>query len=406
MGVISSLLSTGRWVCKSVYYFINEQVNHYGGFNQAVLLPHPLPYLKYLLKFHKINKNHHHQGYTPLHVAAIFNFEQKKRIELLLNYGVNVNSQEKINFNSTPLHVLIANENTESAIFLMDAAKKKDIVINFNLLDINNCTILLLASKARQEKTALHILNQRIEGNTNIDIHMIDKKGMTALDYAIVLGLVKLTQKLMELGAQTNTLKPDLSNLSEFGGPVIRDMLHQMKIDPDRAANANLNEIHDKNKTLCVMATDDVNQSPRPHSLPIPSKKDPKTSELIHALQDPLGPLLDSSTLFGTPTYMSNEDKKCILEQYNGLSAQSLEDKCLENQQKIKKVFKEKYATSISFSSSTNFDESKHSKGDPSKETSQSLSYSYQNLKQKKRKEEKNSICRTINSSLTKNKIT
>lgn len=282
-----------------------------------------------MIKAQKVDINYSEDGVNPLHIAAIMPFDQEERIALLLTQE-NVNMQTEHDFNNTPLHLLIANENSFASKLLIGLANSKHIYINYKLQDANGRTPLLLAARLRQENIAL-VLVRQYERGEDIGLDMVDKNGYNAFDYAIVFGQVELAQKLFELGARPSKVTTS-QDVEDFGKDKLMMMLQEVEINGTRDERAAQNFIHDENHQSDLIMYIDFTPIP----IRIPSTKNEDNKQRIQRLDDL--PIIDSSAMVNQHemTLLPLARKKTFLYQYESFSGKSLVDACLEGQRTIK----------------------------------------------------------------------
>lgn len=214
----------------------NASLNHYGGYQEAILQDNSLEDLRYLLLTRKINPNYNRWGFNALSSIASSpstdTAEQEEKIRVLFQYRVNVNSQATELDDRTPLQIFIVNQNPQGAIFFIYHALQQKIPIDFEIKDRFGCTALLLATKTAQQDIATCILQQRSIYSKTVDIDAQDCEHRTALDYAFILGQGPLIELLLSHKAKTNVIK-DCTSLEKYHEHTIRKILLSVGLKPD-----------------------------------------------------------------------------------------------------------------------------------------------------------------------------
>lgn len=188
--------------------------------------------------------NSNSQGYNAFHCALNYGDKAQELFTLMFTHGTNPNSQHLMQYKNTPLHHYLVYERPDLVVQFINTAKVLNKEIDFNLVDIENKTVLILAAKLRQTKAALYIL----ENTDRININAQDKAGMTALHYACALGQLDLVKALITKGANLSLKNKkgqtplDCTNLSE---KEIKEIFTSVSIDPDRDEKAQFNDIRD-----------------------------------------------------------------------------------------------------------------------------------------------------------------
>jgi ankyrin repeat protein len=306
-----------------------------------------------LLEIRGVNPNYHKSGFNALHATALTpRVDVYKRFELLLSKGVNVNSQiqKKADFFNTPLHLLIANEQTEIAIYYIDKARALRRCIHFNARDSRGATPLVLASQLRLTKLALHLLQQITHGfAVNLDAQ--NQEGMTALHYACALGQMELIQQLLAYGADVgiaNKARELPRQTADYKESVVRKMLLAVEVEPDRDEKARLNLFYDKNfQTLIAMANykrvnlklvlvaeKKVAKGSFPLPIQIPAKKENQKAienMLDYELIDSTQAMLQKKIVAMPPS-----GKEFIRNQYRCFTGRSLISACLAGQAAVR----------------------------------------------------------------------
>src|SRR3990167_4199951 len=118
-----------------------------------------IPFLKKHLPFAvlkkiitKDNANDNFFGINAFHRAVLERTQQFERMELLFQYSIDVNSQNRHPedpYANTPLLLMIANEDTTGVGQFIELAKKYKQQIDFNIKDLEEKTALIFAAKLR-----------------------------------------------------------------------------------------------------------------------------------------------------------------------------------------------------------------------------------------------------------------
>lgn len=208
--------------------------------------------LQKLVNSNQYDINSNLNGSNALHASILFPaIIAKKRITLLLTHGINVNCIERHSrFYNTPLHAFIVNERVSDAIYLIDEAKRLNVILDLKARDFEGKTALILAAKMRKEQLALYILENSGE---NLDINSQDNSGMTAAHYACALSMPKLLEALIRkqanLSLQCNKKRKPIDCL-DLSDDEIRQILDSVFVNPNRDENAQRNEITDEYSQL------------------------------------------------------------------------------------------------------------------------------------------------------------
>jgi ankyrin repeat protein len=184
-----------------------------------------------------------------LNAAVCNTVEKKELMDFFIQAGCNVNYTQPDQFQNTPLHILIVNENKEDSIYFIESCKKNKVKLEYNTRDFEGKTTLILAAKCVAEDVAIKIAEEIQNSNQLKEtIDLQDKYGNSALHYACALGQTKLAKKLIELGADIDSLnndgkKPvDLCITNKDG---IATILNSVCIDPSRDETSLQNTVID-----------------------------------------------------------------------------------------------------------------------------------------------------------------
>ncbi|OGT68893.1 MAG: hypothetical protein A3I12_01080 [Gammaproteobacteria bacterium RIFCSPLOWO2_02_FULL_38_11] len=199
----------------------------------------------------KDNANDNFFGINAFHRAVLERTQQFERMELLFQYSIDVNSQNRHPedpYANTPLLLMIANEDTTGVGQFIELAKKYKQQIDFNIKDLEEKTALIFAAKLRN-MSLLNLLIQEKNVGTNININLADNEGNTALHYACAYGQTTMVDQLLKAGANPDTqnnkgrtpLDMTTTNAQELGA-----LFKSVTVDPKRDEMAMLNYMHDQ----------------------------------------------------------------------------------------------------------------------------------------------------------------
>jgi len=318
-------------------------INFVFGYTEQLFSPNLTPeQLDYLHTVRKVDLHTRRNGFNALHRVALsplivgkHNF-QREKLTYLLEQGVDPNAQTAADiYCNTPLHLMIANENTGAALFFIQECERLRIPLDFMRRDTFGCTPLLLASKLRQSEVALAILGKiSFLAGWNAQ----DNTGMTALHYAAVLGQRKLYLALLEAGADpsiTNNHGETASHVLEYSEAQISELLNRVEIHPDRDEKALRNNVLDQNLQTLLMV-----QSIEGKILCLPLRI-PSQKTNIAAVKQMLaqGCIIDTSTL-GLEKKLravSEAGKQFILDQCAAFTGTSILQACFREKKSLKK---------------------------------------------------------------------
>jgi hypothetical protein len=306
--------------------------------------------LEYLLRSRKVDPNYNEDGFNALHRVAILPLHAKKRTDLLLSMGTDVNMQADGEANNTPLHLFIATENSDMAMYLIDSAEALGARIDFTKCNANQCTVLLLAVKMRQTRLALYMLKKAAN---RLNVNAQDEGGMTALHYAAALGQPDLLKALIDRGAD-ESLKNNQEQLPkdvcDYSAEKIADILSSVGIQCERDENAVLNYVHDQNRQklyICLKGTHEL----KPLTISSTKKVVPRLKARLmdsHSADSRSSSpdqghdfFVDSSALFNgrKPVPISEAGIKYVIDQLNHFSGKTLLTACQKGQVKTREYF-------------------------------------------------------------------
>lgn len=187
------------------YPEFHQGFNDISGYQQKLLEPCDIHYLRFLILDCQVDVHYHRSGYNVFSCVASDSSnvtDQKKRFAFLLQCRANVNSLAQMHHHRTPLHLLIVNKNEEAALFLIDYTRKTGHSIAYHLQDFYGNTALLLAIKEEQAEVAAAILNEMEKFGSNIGLNVCDVHGKSALDNAFTMRVEKIIIKLIASGAE------------------------------------------------------------------------------------------------------------------------------------------------------------------------------------------------------------
>jgi ankyrin repeat protein len=284
--------------------------------------------LKKLLE-EKKDPNSNNNGFNALHQAG--NFPQsiiKIRIELLLKYDINLNSQDcNSTYKNTPLHTFLANENIEIVEYLIATAASYNRQIDYQIADSEGKTPLILATKMRHEGMASLILKEmqlQVKKGIKINIDHQDNNDMTALHYACILGEFNLVKALISMGANVNSInnkKKTPLDCVFTSDEEIKDILDSVSVDSSRDINATSNAFRDHNHQPIFLLFVEPAVSVRECKL-VNSKAN---SELLRAIVK--RGILNTDSLFNSKVEEATDEiKKYVLQQLDKLAGESILD--------------------------------------------------------------------------------
>lgn len=283
----------------------------------------------FLIKVAKSELNEQHDGYNFLHALAINHLYPELLKEALHQDTVNLKimgtlEPEGERFNNTPLHLIIVNEQHKNAEFLINSAKEKQIIIDYSVQDSQGKTTLILAAKMRATAMISFIIDNIPEEKRETVLNIQDEQGNTALHYAMLLGDVESSIKLLALGASR-----DLENINgctpiDLLGSTytasIENTLESVCIDPKRDEKALMNFI-----TTELLAAPFVIKHPRPDVHLISAYKSDNTRQEIDALVKMfvIHPLRGMEGRRET-MFMTQDEKQDFVKHYNTFTGKSV----------------------------------------------------------------------------------
>lgn len=264
------------------------------------------------------NINIDERGYTALH-AAVVSLNRCENVKILMQLGANPNFLEQIYGYGTPLHFAIANEYFDIAINLITLAGKK---IDYSLQDKEGKTALIIATKVM----SLEVVKKILSENKSC-VNIADTQGRTALHLACVLGQHAIALELINAGADINARDKESNTPIHYASTNSTDtknILKSIYIDPDRDKAAKKNAIFDtdgrpfsfsniflasKGFKITHFTADDTDKNIHGEILACIENK----SELLKLL-----PIEE----------FSEDRKKCIQAQIDGITGETISQKC------------------------------------------------------------------------------
>ena len=251
---------------------VYQELIKYGCETKCILLRNETAFLEIEL-FTKLGADIQvtENGYTFLHAAVIQKdaYNSKTSIEFALKNLINLKDAINSVYNpsGTPLHFLIANETFDDkkqyGVILYFIAKLEMLgTYNWNACDFEQKTPLIIATKARQLMVVETLLDLKAKG-CGIDINAIDNQGRTALHFACALGMSSIVIKLIQAGANINVhdkQKRTPLHYAVMREKLVRTILDEISIDPDRDAGALHNYLMDPNN-IPIESSSEVNSS-------------------------------------------------------------------------------------------------------------------------------------------------
>lgn len=253
--------------------------------------------------------NVENEGYNALHATFRWFYDREKKTKLLIEAGVNINSQENSGYRNTPLHLLVANEHHNFAVFFIELASDK---LDYSLRDFQGKTTLITACKINSTQIALALLKE-IDKRPEI-LDQQDHDGMTALHYACMYGNQAVATALLRLGASSillNSKGKTAIDCLASEEKQIRASLKAICIDPDRDVQAPFNHFVDRIHFVLSKFTD--NDGDKQTTVPILATQE-NIPRLLRLLQNPY--IVDQELCFlnKRETYMSDSEKKLLAE--------------------------------------------------------------------------------------------
>lgn len=205
---------------------LHEDLNRMAGYQTALLKPQTLDSLRYLIQTCKVDLNHNDQGYNALSAISQGGPDQTQRLQFLLCYSMDINSQAAKACDRTPLQLMITHGLEESVLFFINHARNKSKKIDFTIQDKNGNTALLLSIKMMQTDVALCIIEQNFY-KVDIGLDLRDSKGRSALECAFILGQIHVFNALSKIAGQNGRVKTLISDPKHLQEPAIRDLLEE-----------------------------------------------------------------------------------------------------------------------------------------------------------------------------------
>ena len=210
----------------------------------------------FVLKKHKISVNSYVSG-LPLLVMAYINPDLTHSfVDYFIVQGVNLNlkahRKQRDAYQGTVLHGILANENIDLALYILEKAAQKNLIIDSTIRDVEGKTIVLMGVLLRHVPFVDKCLMTLNNGAVNIP----DSEGRTPLHYAYLFGhkaMIDLLEKhgaSMEYMDKTDNKPVDMLNVEE---DVIISTFKKFHIDP----TIRLVKPH---KTLLQKCLDDVDE--------------------------------------------------------------------------------------------------------------------------------------------------
>src|SRR3990167_2543149 len=254
-----------------------------------------------------------------------------KIIQQLLSAGVNINVRMGDKFNNTILHYLIALEDYQYAIKLINFVEKMQTIqpIDYSLQDSQGKTVLFLAVGLGLESLVDLLLKLHDEDQRYIGINIPDQLGRTPLMIAAALGYASICKKLIEHGANCFAKDNKQQDLHWYkSAPIeeVKNILQFLSINPDRGYYCSHSYLSSTaNGTIPWVLVDENNKE---HLLILSAKAEHMRC-LIFVFESTHG-----------------EEKKYIAEQLQPLTKQfgsnynkSIADKCKEHQSDVLYIY-------------------------------------------------------------------
>jgi ankyrin repeat protein len=208
----------------------------------------------FVLKKHQVSVNSYVSG-LPLLVMAYLNPDLARSfVDYFIAQGVNLNlkahRKQRDAYQGTLLHGILANENVDLALYILEKAMQHNLTIDSTIRDVEGKTIVLMGVLLRHVPFVSKCLMTLDKGAVNIP----DSEGRTPLHYAYLFGhkaMIDLLQKhgaSMEYIDKTGNKPIDMLYVEE---EVIISTFKKFHIDP-------IERLVHPHKTLLQKCLDDV----------------------------------------------------------------------------------------------------------------------------------------------------
>lgn len=150
---------------------------------------------------HKADVNAKNEaGWTPLHVASAH--LQPRIVGLLLNHKADVNAHDKIH--CTSLHLAVYKGFNDIVSLLLEPQ-----TVNLNQRDDEGMTVLHRAC----ETNNVTVVQALLKHPNNVDMNVLDNRGVSALEMTSKPAIQKLLKKAMAGGGKKNSILGSMENL-------------------------------------------------------------------------------------------------------------------------------------------------------------------------------------------------
>jgi hypothetical protein len=283
-----------------------------------------------LIDIHKTD-----QGCNGLHAAVVSVdlTERKNKIELLLRKGVQWATYDKSDNCGTPLHILLANEDFETALFFIACLRKYQPwnIAGYVIRDSEGKTPFILAAKV----LSLACVQAMLEHDA-ISIHFFDDNTMSAFDYACILGQDLIVRQLMHYGCRF------LANYSAPSRETVATVLLSIQIEPERDENACRNTLLGKNNMAFNFSLESRGKFPAYARLIQVQVNGQKKLWLLACKQNEW--ILQKNTGYSFTFHQDSESMSAFNEQLRQMSGKTILDACLHGHRKIETLFKTRTA--------------------------------------------------------------
>jgi len=266
-------------------------------------------------------------GYSPLHISS-----SPETTEFLLAKGANINALDDYFKFGTPIHIAIANETIDLAIFKIECASKYNQKINFTLRDGEGKTPLIVAVKVMSVAMTTKIL--QVAADT---VNLTDNQGRSALHFACALGQFEIANRLIAAGANIDAVDNNGNTPLHYTNHLpsqVHAILISIGIDPERDQAAKFNAFYGKNEGFLYF---------KPAILQQAKVKSPSIGN--HAKEEALA-CHENKPFISSWIQSQPENKAVLLEQIKRLTGKSIKSACIDKQLRIVRLLIKKGADS------------------------------------------------------------
>ena len=164
-----------------------------------------IPFHKMLIK-NKLSVNSYINGVPIIMLPVVMfglshSYKNKGFLDYFIEHECNLNLKahrfQRDAYQGTVLHSLLANENVDLAMHILNKAKEESILIDPTIQDVEGKTIILMGALLRAPK----FLTACLQHFGNDAINIADEQGMSPLHYACLFSDEKTIDVLMHYGA-------------------------------------------------------------------------------------------------------------------------------------------------------------------------------------------------------------